>query len=164
MKRFFVKGSETVKLAKSGDTVNGTSEGVFNYIKEHNDDVFEAIVSLAGTNDIKSKSASNSMNSIAQELFKTAKDLLSKDNVKRVFICKIPPKLDNQMRDVKVTEINEKVVESMHDINIENLFLIESVSKEIQNFNKGGLHLSKTGLTRLSAVMLKSLYGKINSS
>ena len=26
VKRFFVKGSETVKLAKSGDTVNGTSE------------------------------------------------------------------------------------------------------------------------------------------
>ena len=26
VKRFFVEGSETVKLAKSGDTVNGTSE------------------------------------------------------------------------------------------------------------------------------------------
>ena len=70
---------------------------------------------------------------------KTAQDLLSKDNVKRVFICKIPPRLDNQMRGVKVTEINEKVVESMHDMNIENLFLIEFISKEIQNFNKDGL-------------------------
>ena len=117
-------------------------EPVNNCIKEHKDDVFEAIVLLAGTNDIKSKSASTTTNSIAQELLKTAQDLLSKDNVKRVFICKIPPSLDNQMRDVKVTEINEKVVESMHDMNIENLFLIESVSKEIQNFNKDGLHLS----------------------
>ena len=85
---------------------------------------------------------------------KTAQDLLSKDNVKGVFICKIPPRLDNQMRNVKVTEINEKVVESMQEMNIVNLFLIESVSKEIQNFNKDSLHLSKTGLRRLSAVML----------
>ena len=139
-------------------------EPVNNYIKEHKDDVFEAIVLLAGTNDIKSKSASTTTNSIAQELLKTAQDLLSKDNVKRVFICKIPPRLDNQMRDVKVTEINEKVVESMLDMNIENLFLIESVSKEIQNFNKDSLHLSKTGLRRLSAVMLKSLCSKINSN
>ena len=161
MKRFFVKGSKTVKLAKSGDTVNGTSESAFNYIKENKDDVFEAIVLLAGTNDTKSKSARTSMDNIAQELLETVQDLLSKDNVKRVFICKIPPRLDNQMRDVKVTEINEKVVESM---NIENLFLIESVSKKIQNFNKDGLHLSKTGLGCLSAVMLKSLYSKINSN
>ena len=96
VKRFFVKGSETVKLAKSGDTVNGTSERAFSYMKEHKD-VFEAIVLLAGTNDIKSKSASTTTNSIAQELLKTAQDLLSKDNVTRVFICKIPPRLDNQM-------------------------------------------------------------------
>ena len=68
------------------------------------------------------------------------------------------------MRHVKVTEINEKVAESMHDMNIENLFLIESVSKEIQNFNKDGLHLSKTGLRRLSTVMLKSLCSKIYSN
>ena len=68
------------------------------------------------------------------------------------------------MRDVKVTEINEQVVEFMHDMNIENLFFIKSVSKEIQNFNKDGLHLSKTGLRRLSAVMLKSLYSKIYSN
>ena len=136
-----------------------------NYIKEHKDDVFEAIVLLAGTNDTKSKSASTtSTDSIAQDLLKTAQDLLSKDNVKRVFICKIPPRLDNQMCDVKVTEINEKVAESMQKMNIENLFLIESVSKEIQHFNKDGLHLSKTGLRRLSAVMLKSLYSKINSN
>ena len=67
------------------------------------------------------------------------------------------------MRGVKGTEINEKVVEFMQEMNIENLFLIEPVSKEIQNFNKDGLHLSKTGLRRLSAVMLKSLYSKINS-
>ena len=54
VKRFFVKGSETVKLAKSGNTVNGTSERAFNYITEHKNDVFEAIVLLAGTYDIKS--------------------------------------------------------------------------------------------------------------
>ena len=94
------------------------------YIKEHKDDVFEAIVLLAGTNDTKLKSASTSTDSIAQDLLKTAQDLLSKDNVKHVFICKIPLRLDNQMRDVKVTEINEKVAESMQKMNIESLFLI----------------------------------------
>ena len=64
VKRFFVKGSEKVRLAKSGDTVNGASERAFNYIKEHKDDMFEAIVLLAGTNDTKSKSASTSTDSI----------------------------------------------------------------------------------------------------
>ena len=62
--------------------------------------------------------------------------------MKHVFICKIPPMLDNQMHDVKVTEINE--TESMQEMNIENLFLIK-FSKEIQNFNKDCLHFSKTG-------------------
>ena len=116
-------------MQSRGDMVNRTSERAFNYIKEHKDDVFEVIVLLAGTNDTNSKNASASTDSIAQDLLKTAQDLFSKDSVRRVFICKIPPKLDNQMRDVKATEINEKVVESMEEMNTGNLFLIESVKK-----------------------------------
>ena len=49
--------------------VNETSERAFNYIKEHKDDVFEAIVLLAGTNDTELKSTSTSTDSIAQDLF-----------------------------------------------------------------------------------------------
>ena len=163
VKRFFVKGRKTVKLCKSGDTAKGVGTRALDYVESNVDEVFEAVVLLGGTNDVSKKKV-NIENS-ASDLTGSAQKLLDKPNVKRVFICKVPPRLDSELNDNKVTQFNQIIADYVSEKNFDNLVLVATVSKEIKNFNlKDGLHLNKLGVRRLSAILLKSLYSSINSS
>ena len=77
----------------------------------------------------------------------------------------MPPRLDSELNDNKVTQFNQIIADYVSEKNFDNLVLVATVSKEIKNFNpKDGLHLTKLGVRRLSAILLKSLYSSINSS
>ena len=94
----------------------------------------------------------------------TAQKLSAKSNVKRVFICKVPPRLDNEANDLKVSHFNQLIADIVTERNNENLVMVETVNKEIKNFNPSdGLHLTKLGVRRLSAILLKTLYCAIRS-
>ena len=94
----------------------------------------------------------------------TAQKLLEKSNVKLVFICKVPPCLDSQANDLKVSNLNQLIADFVTERNNENLVMVETVNKEIKNFNpRDGIHLTKLGVRRLSAILLKTLYCAIRS-
>ena len=117
---------------------------------------------MGGTNDISKKKAD--IESAAKELTKTAQKLLEKSNVKCVFICKVPPRLDSEANDLKVSHFNQLVADFVTDRNNENLAMVETVNKEIKNFNpRDSLHLTKLGIRRFSAILLKTLYCAIRS-
>ena len=163
VKRFFVKGLKTVKLCKSGDTAKGVGTRALDYVESNVDEVFEAVVLLGGTNDVSKKKFD--IENSASDLTGSAQNLLDKPNVKRVFICKVPPRLDSELNDNKVTQFNQIISDYVSEKNFDNLVLVATVSKEIKNFNpKDGLHLNKLGVRRSSAILLKSLYSSINSS
>ena len=163
VKRFFVKGRKTVKLCKSGDTAKGAGTRALDYVESNVDEVFEAVVLLGGTNDVSKKKVD--IENSAIDLTVSAQKLLDKPNVKRVFICKVPPRLDSELNDNKLTQFNQIITDYVSEKNFDNLVLVATVSKEIKNFNpKDGLHLNKLGVHRLSPILLKSLYSSINSS
>ena len=74
-----------------------------------NGEIFEAVVLLGGTNDISKKKAD--IESSAKELPETAQKLLEKSNVKRVFICKVPPRLDSEANDLKLTNLLQTLLQ-----------------------------------------------------
>ena len=109
IKRFFVKVQKTVKLSKSGDTAKGVGHRALEYIDKKNGEIFEAVVLLGGTNDISKRKAD--IESAAKELTETAQKLLVKSNVKRVFICKVPSRLDSKANDLKVAHFNQLIAD-----------------------------------------------------
>ena len=129
IKRFFVKGQKTVKLPKSGDTAKGVGHRAIEYIDKKNGEIFEAVVLLGGTNDISKKKAD--IESAAKELTESAQKLSEKSNVKRVFICKVPPRLDSEANDLKVSHFNQLIADFVTERNNENLVMVETVNKEI---------------------------------
>ena len=96
VKRFFVKKQKTEKLSRSGDTAKNVGHRAFEYIEKKNSEAFEAVVLLGGTNDISKKKAD--FESAAKELTETTQKLLEKSGVKRVSICKVPPRLDSEAK------------------------------------------------------------------
>ena len=140
-----------MKLSKSGDTAKGVGHRALEYINKKNGEIFEAVVLLGGTNDINKKKAN--IESAAKELTETAQKLLEKSNVKRVFICKVPPRLDSEANDLKVSHFNQLIAGFVTERNTENLVMVDTVNKEIKYFNpRDGLHLTKLCVLRLSAI------------
>ena len=162
VKCFFVKGQKTVKLSRSGDTAKNVGHRALEYIDKKNGETFEAVVLLRGMNDTGKKKAD--IKSAAKELTKTAEKLLEKSNVKRVFISKVLPRLDSEANDLKMSQFNQLIADFVTERNNETLVMVETVNKEIKNFNpRDGLHLTKLGVRRLSAILLKTLYCAIRS-
>ena len=85
----------------------------------------------------------------------TAQKLLEKSNVKRFLICKVPPRLESEANNLKGSHFNQLIADFVTERNNENLVIVETVNKEIKNFNSRDL--TKLGVRRLSALFIKNL-------
>ena len=81
--------------------------------------------------------------------------------MKKVFLCKVPPRLDNEAADVKVNELNYQITNHAIAKNSNQLVIMNSVNRECKNLNKYGLHFSQVGMQRMKAILLKSLYSAL---
>ena len=143
----FIKNNKTVKLAKSGDTDAGVIERACDYVRKAQATSFTGIVLIAGTNDLGGRKKSNGNDKkpeeVAQELVNGAKKLLSFKSVKNVFICKVPPRLDNAETDEKIQQsLNHCLVNLLSDI--EEVNVIDAIRRELRLFNKDGILLRRT--------------------
>ena len=98
---------------------------------------------------------------VFKELKQASDSLLELENVNKVFLCKVPPRLDNEAVDVKVNELNCQITNHAIAKNLNQLVIINSVNRECKNFNKYGLHFSQVGMQRMKAILLKSLYSAL---
>ena len=97
---------------------------------------------------------------VFKELKQASDSLLGLENVNKVFLCKVPPRLDNDAVDVKVNELNCQITNHAIAKN-SNQLIINSVNRECKNFNKYGLHFSQVGMQRMKAILLKALYSAL---
>ena len=88
--------------------------------------------------------------------------MLSFKSVKNVFICKVPPRLDNAETDEKIEHLNHCLVNLLSDV--EGVNVIDAIRRELRLFNKDGIHLSRRGLSLQAKIMVKKLYSVINQS
>ena len=164
--KVFIKNNKTVKLAKSGDTAAGVIERACDFVRKAQATSFTGIVLMAGTNDLSGRKKSNGNDKkpeeVAQELVNGAKKLLSFKSVKNVFICKVPPRLDNAETDEKIQHLNHCLVNLLSDV--EGVNVIDAIRRELRPFNKDGIHLSRRGLSLQAKIMVKKLYSVINQS
>ena len=127
------------------------------YVKQNSKCTFGAVVLLGGTNDLTHKSFKSE--DVFQELKQAFDSLLELENVNKVFLCKVPPRLDNEAVDVN--ELNCQITNHAIAKNSNQLVIINSVNRECKNFNKYGLHFSQVGVQRMKAILLKSLYSAL---
>ena len=89
-RKFYVKGTRTVRLAKSGDKAVNVGKRAVDYVKQNFKCTFEAVVLLRGTNDLTHKSSKSE--DVFKELKHASDSLLELENVNKVFLCKVPPR------------------------------------------------------------------------
>ena len=126
-------------------------------IKQNPKCTFEAVVLLGGTNDLTHKSSQSE--DVFKELKQASDSLSELENVNKAFLCKVPPRLDNEAVDVN--ELNCQITNHAIAKNSNQLLIINSVNRECKNFNKYGLDFSQVGMQHMKAILLKSLYSAL---
>ena len=96
-----------MRLAKSGDKAVDVGKRAVNCVKQNSKCTFEAVVLLRETNDLTHKSSESE--DVFKELKQASDSILDLENVDKVFLCKVPPRLDNEAVDVKVYELNWQI-------------------------------------------------------
>ena len=79
------------------------------------------------------------------------------DNVRYIFLCKIPPRLDHHNLNNKVSHFNQLLFERFSDT-AEHISVIDTIPPEFRFYYQDGLHLSHAGLTKLCNTNLSNLY------
>ena len=160
-RRLNVDDMKAVKLAKSGDTFEGVCQRALDFIKDQND--VEAVVILAGTNNLSNKNCTPE--DLLDIVLKSVKDLTENFSGK-VFICKVPPRIDLYNVDSKINRFNDLL--SISELSKhKNIILVETIGREVRYFNIyngrcDGLHLNrKVGCKALSGITLKTIYANL---
>ena len=105
---------ESIKLTERGDNLEGTFHRTRNFVNRRATTDFEIAV-LAGTNDLSKRSVSQ------QSLIDKLKELI---DVRKIFICKIPPRSDHHRINSKVSHYNSLLVETLS--NVDNHFITKT--------------------------------------
>ena len=85
---------------------------------------------MGGTNDLTHKSSKSE--GVFQELKQASDSLLELENVKKVFLCKVPPRLDNEAVDVN--QLNCQITNHAIAKNSNQLVIINSVNRECKYY------------------------------
>ena len=109
---------------------------------------------LAGTNDLSKRSVSPQ--SLIDKVKELTDDIKSFNNVRKVFICKIPLRSDHHRINSKVSHYNSLLVETLS--NVDNVTIVETIPLESGLFYVDNLNLSKLGSRHVSGIILSSLY------
>ena len=99
------------------------------FIKNQND--VEAVVILAGTNNLSKKNCTPE--DLLEIVLKSVKDLTENFSGK-VFICKVPPRIDLYNVDSKINRFNDLL--SISELsNHKSVILVETIGREVRYFN-----------------------------
>ena len=160
-RRLNVDDLKAVKMVKSGDTFEGACQRALDFIKNQID--VEAVVILAGTNNLSRKNCTSE--DLLDIVLKSVKNLLKIFQVK-VFICKVPPRIDPCNVDSKINRFNDLL--SISELTKhKNVILVDTIGREVRYFNIynghcDGLHLNrKAGCKALSGITLKTIYANL---
>ena len=115
------------------------------------------VVLLAGTNDLSR--CQTTPRKLLDELIDSINELQKFENIRTLFLCKLPPRSDHAVINRKVSEYNDLM--SKHFAEYESVILIDTVPLEHGLFYKDGFHLSHTGLTKLCGIILSNLFKKL---
>ena len=156
IKRMNVGNYRSVKLTKPGDSLDGTVSRVRNHLSKHCNTKANVVL-LVGTNDLSRRQTTP--RKLLDELIDSINELKKFENIKTLFLCKLPPRSDHAVINRKVSEYNDLL--SQHLAEYESVIVIDTVPLERDLFYKDGLHLSDTGLTKLCGTILSNLYKKL---
>ena len=124
-RRLNVNDLKTVKTAMSGGAFNGACQRVLDQ-----GDV-EAVVILAGTNNLSKKNCTPE--DLLDIVLKSLKELTENFSGK-VFICKVPPRIDLYNVDSKINLFNDLL--SISELTKhKNVILVETIGREVRYFN-----------------------------
>ena len=142
-------------------TFEGACQRALDFIKDQID--VEAVVILAGTKNLSKKSCTPE--DLLNIVLKSVKELTEHFSGK-VFICKVPPRVDLYNVDSKINCLNDLL--SINELTKhKNVILVETIGREVGYFNihnRGcdGLHLNrKVGCKALSGITLKTIYANL---
>ena len=125
---------------------------LFSKHKSENFDVFL----LSGASDLSNRSVSSDC--LTGKLDSSLTELMQFNNVRDVFPCKIPPRLDYHNINSKVSRFKQLLFERFSDSE-EHISVIDTIPPEFRFYYQDGLHLSHAGLTKLCNIILSNLYG-----
>ena len=152
IKRMNVGNYRSVKLTKPEDSLDGTVNRVRNHLSKHCKTKAN-IVLLAGTNNLSRRQTTP--RKLLDELIDSINELKKFENIKTLFLCKLPPRSDHAVISRKVSEYNDLLSQHFAEC------VIDTVPLERDVFYKDGLHLSDTGLTKLCGIILSNLFKKL---
>ena len=151
-KKMHIGDKKSIKLTKRGDCLEGSINRLCEFLEE-NPNCKSDIVLLAGTNDLRKHQSS------AGSLVDSINKLKDFDNVKQIFVCKLPPRSDIATVNVKVNLYNQLVSSKCSEMN--SVHIVETIPLERQLFYKDGLHFSDLGLNKQCKIILSKLYSVI---
>ena len=156
IKRMNVGNYRSVKLTKPRDSLDGTVNRVRNHLSKHCNTKANVVL-LAGTNDLSRRQTTP--RKLFDELIDSINELKKFENIKTLFLCKLPPRSDHAVINRKVSEYNDLL--SQHFAEYESVIVTDTVPLERDLFYKDGLHLPDTGLTKLCGIILSNLFKKL---
>ena len=156
IKRMEVGDHGSVKLTKPGDSLDGNVNRVRNHLSKHCNTKANVVL-LAGTNDLSRRQITP--HKLLDELIDSVNELQKFENIKTLFLCKLPPRSDHPVITRKVSDYDDLM--SQHFAENESVIVIDAVPLECDLFHKDGLHLSGTGLTKLCGFILSNLFKKL---
>ena len=127
-----VWNNHRVKLTKLGDSLDGTFNRVHNHLSKHCNTKANVVL-LAGTNDFSRRQATP--HKLIDELIDSINELQKFENIKTLFLCKLPPTSDRAVINRKVSEYNDLM--SQHFAKYESVIVIDTVLLECDLFLQG---------------------------
>ena len=123
--RLSVDNLKAIKLAKCGNTVEGTCDRAVDFLSQNSKGrvlyQVEGVVLMAGTNNLRNKKVT------PESLFETLCNSIDKIRTVydgKLFICKIPPRLDLAFVDSKIARYNDLL---SLGLKLSNVLLIETI-------------------------------------
>ena len=121
-KKMHVGDKKIIKLTKRGDCLEASINRLCKFA-EGNPNCKSDIVLLAGTNDLRKHQSS--AESLAGSLVDSINMLKNFGNVKRIFVCKLPPRPDIATVNVKVNLYNQLISSKCSEIN--SVHIVETI-------------------------------------
>ena len=125
IKRMNVGNYRSVKLTKPGDGLDGTVNRIRNHLSKHCNTKANVLL-LARTNDLSRRQATP--HKLLDELIDSVNELQKFENIKTLFLCKLPPRSDHAVINRKVSNYNDLM--SQHFAENESVIVIDTVPFE----------------------------------
>ena len=144
---------EMLKLTQRGVNLDGTFSRTRNFISRRADTNFDIVIQ-PGTNDLTKPSVSSQ--SLTGKLKEHVNDIKSSSNASKMFLCRVPPRVDKHHVNSKINHFNNLLVDELS--NTDNVIIVETIPLEARLFHTDNQHLNDEGLRQISGIILSVLY------